>query len=253
MLDVSKLTPPPAGFGACGRCAYLDVGSAAICFACASQRLDPLPDPRCQICEQALNENGECGNPVCNWPHRAFGAVWAISMMTGALQAAIKAYKYPPYRRAWAAIFGRVLVGFLDDNAAVFSSYELVVASPTYVGSDGRPFDHVGLILERAAIEAGGRWPLDLGSPATIVQTAPTESFAGKTWQQRRAIAEGPLRQALSVPDPSRIASRAILLFDDVFTSGLRTHVLAQCLLDSGAGEVSAVVLARQPYGGSSA
>lgn len=88
-----------------------------------------------------------------------------------------------------------------------------------------------------------------------VVKDTPTDRFASKgsvkPWQERKRIAEGPLRKSLRVPDPSRVVGRRILVFDDVFTEGFTIREVAKALIDNGAEEVSEVVLARQPFRGS--
>jgi hypothetical protein len=61
----------------------------------------------------------------CGWLDRAFGFIQPISMMTGRLQQTIKLSKYQA-RSGWAAIFGRVLVGFLDANVEAFQGFDLI-------------------------------------------------------------------------------------------------------------------------------
>lgn len=246
VVDLTRLDPQPAGFGRCGSCPYGDVGSPAICFACASSTMDPLPDPRCPVCDQGLKEDGTCPNFICSWDDRGFTFVRAISMMTGVLDEAIRRYKYDG-QQGWAWIFGRVVVGHLDSNAAVFDRFDTIAPSPTFVGEGGRSWDHIGLIVERAAVEAGGRWPFHLGATPLISQTAATDSFAGKRWKPRYEIARDQLVPALEIPDPSQVRGRSILLVDDVFTTGITTHFVGEALMDAGATEVAALVLARQP------
>lgn len=74
-----------------------------------------------------------------------------------------------------------------------------------------------------------------------------------KRWKERRAIAEGPLRAALDVPDEDLVSGQRVLVFDDVFTDGLRAREVALRLMEAGAREVSQVVLARQPFKGAAA
>lgn len=57
-----------------------------------------------------------------------------------------------------------------------------------------------------------------------VIQTAPTESFVGKTWRQRLDVANGPFREAVSIPEPARVRGQSVLLIGDVFTTGLTTH-----------------------------
>lgn len=246
VVDLSRLDPPPSGFGRCGKCPYRDVGSPAICFACASSTMQPLPSPRCAVCDQGLKDDGTCPNIICTWPDRGFSFVSAISIMTGVLEVAIKRYKYDD-QRGWAWIFGRVVVGHLDANAALFNRFDVIAPSPTFVGDGGRSWDHIALIVERAAAEGGDRWPFFTGDPPLIAQTAPTDKSAGKKWRPRFDKAREQLVPALEVPDPSAIAGRAVLLVDDVFTTGITTHFVGLALQDAGASEVAALILARAP------
>lgn len=247
MVDLRTLDRPPAGFAACVECAYRDTGSAPICFACASEHTEPLAAQRCQVCGQALPAAGRCANPVCHFDDRYFNRVWAISMRTGQMRAAITRYKYDG-RWGWAAIFGRIVVGFLAENRSALGGYDLIIPSPTYIGPDtARAFDHTRRIVEAAQIEDPIAWPFvfDL-----IAKTAATEPMVGHTWRERKAIAEGPLRAALSIPDRGVVAGKRILVFDDVFTEGFTIREVARALILAGAAEVSEIVLAREPWKG---
>jgi len=247
VIDLSKLDRPPAGFAACVECAYRDTGSAPICFACASEHTEPLATARCDVCGQALPADGRCGNPVCHFDDRYFTRVWAISMRTGQMRDAISRYKYDG-KWGWAAIFGRILVGFLGENQARFGSYDLITPSPTYTGpASGRPFDHTRRIVEAAQIEEPIGWPFAYD---VITKTAATEPMVGHTWRERKTIAEGQLRAALSVTDAEIVAGKRILIVDDVFTEGFTIREVARSLILAGAVEVSEIVLAREPWKG---
>jgi predicted amidophosphoribosyltransferase len=255
MLDISGLDPPPAGFGKCGRCAYRDVSRAvrasggaepwAVCYACASREMEKLASDRCDICGQELVDS-KCPNYVCEWPSRGFSWVRPIAKRTGTLERAINRYKYQG-ATGWAMIFGRVLLGFLDAHEAEFRSFDLIVPSPTFTGEGGRPFDHTWEVLSAASIESFGAWPFTSG---VIIKTAATTPFVGKTWRQRRDIAEGELREALEVPDASMARGKRALVYDDVFTDGFTIREVARALRRAGAIEVCEVVLARQPRRG---
>jgi predicted amidophosphoribosyltransferase len=82
-----------------------------------------------------------------------------------------------------------------------------------------------------------------------LAKAGPTARFLGLGVEEWRAIAEGPLREALSVPDPGRVAGRRVLVFDDVYSEGFSLREMARTLLDAGAVEVSGVVLARRKGG----
>jgi predicted amidophosphoribosyltransferase len=226
----------------------LESGPAEVCFDCARRSFARLADDRCNLCELPLGEDGSCGNPLCSWDEesRFFKWVWAISMRTGPLRRAIDRYKVDG-KQAWARIFGRVLLGYLDAHRAVFAPYDIIVPSPTYVGDGGRSFDHTGLVVGRAAEEDDGTWPFELGVVQKLTATTP---FRGKTWRGRFEIARDELRESLVVPAPDMVDGKRVLIYDDVYTEGLTLSEVARALRRAGATEVSQIVLARQPYGG---
>lgn len=124
-------------------------------------------------------DENTCGNPLCNRSDRRFSRNFAISMRTGQLKAAINRYKYEG-QWGWALIFGRVVAGFLEEQGSLFREFDVITASPTYVGPDGRSFDHTRRVLERAAAEVplGTAWPFDITGEPLIVKTAPTTCAA---------------------------------------------------------------------------
>lgn len=213
--------------------------------------MQALADRRCPICEQALPQVGRCGNWWCRTSPEAryFDGVRAIAVRSGVLLRAINSYKYDG-ARGWAAIFGRVLVGYLDHHAEAFARFDYITPSPTFTGSGARrSWDHIALILERAAIEAAGRWPFDVDDPRLIIKNQETSSLVNVGAYERERIAEHELRPALRVPRPERVEGTRIAVLDDVFTRGTTLREIALVLKREGAIEVSGLVLARQPWG----
>ena len=257
--DLDRLLADAPGFGRCGRCPYLAGGSAALCHRCARQTIEPLapPSSRCEVCDQTFASGADtCKNPVCGMVERWFEWNYAIAMRSGVLEQIINAYKYSGPEtgdRGWAAVFGRILVGFLDAKSEIFRDVDLIVPSPTFVGPNSRrSWDHIWTVLAAADREQSSpaRWPIDLEQPAPVVKVMDTARMTGMSYQERRANAEGPLRAALRVPDSSRTRGQQIAVFDDVFTDGLTLREVARILRRDGqASEVVGVTLARQPYG----
>jgi predicted amidophosphoribosyltransferase len=246
-------------FGQCGRCPYLAGGSPAFCYSCAHSTIEPLaePDRRCVVCDQTYGEGDtECRNPVCGMSERWFDWNYAVALRKGTLEQAINAYKYSGAssgERGWAAIFGRILVGFLDAHESLFESADLLVASPTFARPGSRrEWDHIREVLVAADAEQipSGRWPFDLADPPAILKTSETPSMVSmKSYAARRMNAEGPVRDSLIVPDASRTEDRRIIVVDDVFTDGLTLREVARALRMQGrAAQVQGVTLARQPF-----
>jgi predicted amidophosphoribosyltransferase len=237
--------PEPAGFGKCPECAYRGTGTAAICFECASRTIEPLAEKHCLICDGKLNLDATCGNPLCNQAPDARGwdCIYAISMRSGVLKGVISDYKYNA-RKGWAWIFGRVLVGYLE-QVGLQDDYGLIVPMPTFIGPGGRDWDHIDLIVKRAAIE-GPDWPFQR---EVITKTAATPKLVDQRGFRARAeVAEQKIAPALDVIDPSAVAGRDVLVVDDVFTSGLTLREVAKKLKRAGAKSVGGIVLARQPF-----
>jgi predicted amidophosphoribosyltransferase len=251
--DPAGEPPEPAGIGNCNVCPYLVSGTSDICYRCARKRIEALAPfaERCRICDLPLKADGTCGNPLCNWHEsdRYFQWNYAIAMRSGVLERAINDFKYSN-RHGWRNIFGRVLVGFLDDERKNFEDFDLIIASPTYLDPDGtRKYDHTREVILAADDEAEGHWPFDTVDPAAIVKTQKTEPFVRKTWADRKTIAEGDLRAALEIPDTSRTEGNAILVYDDVFTDGFTLREVARALVENGgARRVCGVTLTRQPW-----
>ena len=251
-LTVDELLKQVPGFGQCRRCKFNESGPAELCFACARRTIEPLASRRCPVCDRPYPpDESACGNVLCNRDDRWFSWNIAISMRTGQLKRAINRYKYHE-KWGWALIFGRVVAGFLEEHAVLFRQFEVITASPTYVGPDGRSFDHTRRVLTQAADEVspGTVWPFDIDDEPIIVKTGPTPPMVGNGYQDRRRIAEGPLRGALEITRPEDLEGKHILVYDDVFTDGLTLNEIARALRDAGATDVCGITLCRQPFGG---
>ncbi len=169
-------------------------------------------------------------------------------MRSGALEEAINRYKYKGLK-GWASIFGRVLVGYLDSHPRVAEDWDALIPNPTFTGPGAqRNWDHIRLILEKADVEAGGRWPFFL-NPQLIEKVSDTPRLVGMTLAERKLTSETKLRSALRVPDPSLVKGRSFLVFDDVFTDGSTLREVSRSLRLAGASQVGGIVLARQPWG----
>jgi predicted amidophosphoribosyltransferase len=203
------------------------------------------------VCARPLPEDGNsCRNPLCASAGRWFGWSLAATTRSGPLEAALNAYKYQG-DRSRAPVFGRMLADLIERNPDLVARFDLITASPTFVGEGGRDFDHTrAILLEAAGLLSGdGACRVDSGPVPAIVKTGPTPRLAPLDHRERRRVAEEHLRPALRVPDPRRTAGRRILVFDDVFTDGRTLDEVARALrLRGGAREVCGLTLCRQPW-----
>lgn len=245
MIDLNGLDPLPAGFPDCAVCVYRTTGTPAICFTCANAGAVPAADQACPVCGQGLVDGGLCTNTVCNFDDRSFSNIYTVSGHSDEMWNAISRFKYDE-DRSWARILGRILVGFLEERRADLEGYDSITPGAIYVGPQAnRLWDHLRLILDEARTEGPG-WPIGSG---LITKSAPTGQFLGKSPRERSEIAEGPLRAALSVPEPDLVAGRRVLVFDDVYSEGFSMREMARALVRAGAAEVSGLVLARRKGG----
>jgi predicted amidophosphoribosyltransferase len=236
--------PEPAGFGNCAECAYKMQGTPAICFACAQRVVVPLPVPRCHHCDGALRD-GVCANSICalSPERRGWRHVYAIAQRRGELERAITRYKYRD-KVGWAWIFGRLVVGSLQQQFETPRvEHHLIVPMPTYVGVDGRSWDHTGEVLKQAEIE-DDRWPFEFD---VVRKLGHTPSMMGASRIERQFIAREQLAPLIQVERPTLVRGKRVLVYDDVFTTGATLSVVARKLVEAGARAVDSLVLARQP------
>jgi predicted amidophosphoribosyltransferase len=236
----------PLGFPKCPKCAYLRTGPPLLCFRCANRTMEQIANRACDVCSQILDDDGTCPNWLCSDASRRISRVDAIAYSSGPLREKILAYKYDG-KTGWALIFGRLLLAWLEQNRPN-NPPDLIVANPTFVGSDGRTTPHTELVIAAAEREdTMGKWNFDVVPPRAIVKTQPTERSAKNSAMAKRAAAVAHV-DALDIPDPVRIAGRHILIYDDVCTTGSQLDGVAGKLLDAGAEDVQAIVLARAPW-----
>ncbi|MGY1812350.1 hypothetical protein [Blastococcus sp. SYSU D00820] len=248
-VDVQDLRPRPAGFAACPRCPYRSTGTPALCFACVT---GPAGDhdgvhggARCATCRQPQDATGRCPNTVCRLDDRFFTRIHTVTERSEEMWSAVWSYKYGE-DRSWAGVLGRLLVGYLDAHREEMAGYDLITTGAIYVGPRAqRLWDYLTLVVQ-AAQAAGPQWPF---APGLIAKAGPTGRFLGIGPEARREIAEGELRDLLSVPDPGRVAGRRVLVFDDVYSEGYSLREMARALLAAGAAQVDGLVLARRKGG----
>jgi len=211
-------------------------GSKAVCGACLSA-LTPAADPFCPCCGAFFDGAGEphyCGSCLDAPPpflrHRSFGRY------RGALRDVILLYKFRGY-----AVLGRVLAeksfSALDRDEGLWWGEPILVPVPLHPKREKeRGFNQSALLARELARRSG------LGIEGKVLvrtRNAPPQSTLEAAARARN------VRGVFAVKRPERVRGRAVILVDDVYTTGATLKECAGTLLRAGAAEVRGITLAR--------
>lgn len=230
-------------------------GPPVVCQQCAASTFQTAAPFSCPVCGQQLNAPTDvCVNALCSQPGlRYFEFNHAIAMKTGELDTAVKRHKYGQ-KWGWGVIFARVLLGHLARDQDLGAA-DLIIPMPGLsrpeVGATPG-WDHVGHVIESAIEQADVPYPFRL-DPPVIVKGRPTGQMAATRSMSERTALANDIYEALEVIDQGAVASKTIVVFDDVFTTGSTLNAVARRLREAGARRVLGVTLARQPWAGRSA
>jgi ComF family protein len=202
--------------------------------------MTPLAGATCDICGERLSDISVSSNQICPAcqelrPH--FSKAVAYGAYDGELRELIHLLKYEQVESA-AGVLGRMLAEAIQKLGPIADSI-LVVPVPLYRSKRReRGFNQAELIA-RSALKGksfGCELRVDL-----LERTRPTVSQIGLTRAQRIEN----IRGAFRVPHLNRVAGRAILVVDDVLTTGTTASECARILLKAGAEKVWVATVAR--------
>ena len=223
----------------------LSAQTSALCSLCGEaldiqpgfQRLEPpgtlLPESLCALCERA---------------RPPFVQAAAYGVYQDSLRALIHLLKYERVRSV-ATPLGALLAQTIAQMPGLPDSLT-VVAVPLHSGKERQRGFNQTVLLAEAAISALRQQRA--GEPcAGLPHLTPalrclgrkraTENQSGLSAAQRRRN----LRGAFFAAKPEHIAGRAILLLDDIYTTGATARACTSALLSAGATSVYVATLAR--------
>lgn len=234
----------------------LHLSTAPICAVCWADLPEQIPDSLCTLCGERLSVGGLCfattsaartsdtGN-LCHLCERAtppFQLAVAYGEYEGTLRALIHLLKYE-HIPTIAAPLGGLLAGAIARRQDLPPSLTVVAVPLHATKQRERGFNQTALLAEATVRSLRRQRPdleLNLAFEAMGRQRA-TENQSGLTPHQRRRN----LRGAFFIRQPEKVAGRAILLLDDIYTTGATARECTRTLLGSGALSVHVATLAR--------
>lgn len=226
-----RLTPAPV----CDEC-WADIRSAQAC---------PAPCARCgsALSGTEFHPSADALCRLCTLAPPPFARIVTFATYREKLRQAIHALKFRRIRPI-ATPLGQMLAQAIVSLAPTAPGSMLVVPVPLHPRRQrARGFNQARL-LATAALRtlhiSHPDWHLEL-SPASLVRQRETVQQASLKPRQRRIN----LEQAFRVARPQQVKGRAILLVDDIVTTGATARACAQSLLDAGAASVFVAALAR--------
>ncbi len=236
----------PSNCCICGE-PLLNISRLPVCRQCLG-KLHPVEGTVCSICGErvlssyALSDaDGLVRCPVCRRIERPFERAVAYGSYEDGLRELVHLLKCSGVRPA-ARVLGRMLAEAIATLEQDFANDPvLVIPVPLYKGKRRQRGFNQAELIARSALKiysAGGRLQLATG---ILERTRPTESQIGLTAHQRREN----LRGAFAVVRASEVTGKAVLLVDDVYTTGTTASECARVLGRAGASKVWVATVAR--------
>ncbi|MDH7638413.1 ComF family protein [Sphingomonas oryzagri] len=217
----------------CPGCGLIVDGDHRFCVDCW-QALDFLGPPACARCAvplpHDLGTDALCG--ACHADPPAFDRAAAAVAYGDVARTVALRLKYggrPGVARTMAHHMAR-LIGDLPADA-------VIVPVPLHRWRLWSRGYNQALLIARGLAERSGRECL----PDTLIRTRATPALRGLGRKQRARTVSG----AFAVTDRARLKGRAVLLIDDVYTSGATANACAKVLKREGASEVRLLCWAR--------
>jgi len=209
------------------QCALCGAGGALLCAACEAV-LPRADGSRCVRCWMRLASGGVCRH--CAEEPPAFMSLRAACVMDGGARRLAHELKYEGMTS-----LAEPMARMLASHAAGIDA--LVVPVPLHPARERRRgYNQAAELANHAGRMLGLSW--DRRAVRRTRDTQPLVKAMGRA--ERRRIVAGAF-----LADPARVEGRAIVLIDDVATTGATLDACARALADAGATKVLALAWAR--------
>jgi ComF family protein len=158
-----------------------------------------------------------------------------VCLYGGVLKECIHLFKYNERLRL-SRILSELMVDFIKTNRQIIDDVDIIVPVPLSAGRLWQRGYNQSEILARALAKE-----LGLSFSNALVKTKSTRPQS----ELKRDRRLNNVRGVFGIRRGARIAGKTILLVDDVLTTGSTLNECARILLESGAGRIRALTLAR--------
>ncbi|MFQ5953086.1 MAG: ComF family protein [Candidatus Omnitrophota bacterium] len=188
--------------------------------------------PICELCKEELLL--ERTLPVISSRH--LPEIWSCLPYNGAVKECIKKFKYSGQKQI-INFFGELTRHFLDESTISHINADLIVPVPIHLARRlARGYNQSELLAK--ALSDLTCVPFSMNN---LIKTRNTHPQIGLSKNSRIKN----LRGSFSVPRPSPVVGKSIMLVDDVMTTGATLEACAAELLRAGAQEVRGFTIAR--------
>lgn len=213
------------------RCAVCAADGALLCDDCRAA-FTPAAPPRCPRCWDPSDESAASVCDRCRREPPSLRSLRAAFVFEGAARRAVLAVKYQSLTATAAPMLEVADLGGLP------ADIDLVTAVPMPAGRRRRRGHNQAAVFGRLLADRVGR-PFDERALRRRRRTPQ------QVRQPNRAARLANVRGAFAA-DPGRVRDRAVLVVDDVTTSGATLNACAEALLSAGAASVDGWAVSRE-------